>query len=226
MFGSTQSIVSLQQAVTRVGFRQTKNMILASSITSMMQGMAWQEIKVRDSLCKHSLLTAVINSQLNALFMLGLQGEEFTAGLIHDIGRTLLAVAMPTEFATFDRMDFLEPGNHIDQEIASIGTSHSEIGAWFLQRNDLPEELIAVARYHHTPQDATKFQRLVALTAIADDMANFSQRDEPGVTFDGAANHYVEFLENLGVVGATDILQASAQAVLESSHLEVKQMIK
>lgn len=226
LFGSTQSIASLQQAITRVGFRQTKNMILASSITSMMQKMDWQEIRVRDLLCKHSFLTGVICSRLNSLFQLGLQGEEFTAGLIHDIGRTLLAVSIPTEFAAFDNLDFVEAENHLGRETKFIGTDHAEVGAWFLRRNHLPEELITVARYHHAPQDATKFKRLVALTAIADDMANFCHHKKFGSEFDCRANNHLEILESLGVEGATQTLQASAQIVLETSQLEVKQLVR
>ena len=98
LFGVGQPVSSLQIAITRVGFRQTKNMILASCFTSMLNKMDWKEVRIRDLLCNHSFLTGIISSRLNKLFNLGLQGEEFTAGLTHDVGRTLLAVTIPDEF--------------------------------------------------------------------------------------------------------------------------------
>lgn len=225
VFGSTQAILSLDQALARVGFRQTKNMIFASSITSMMQKMPWQETRVRDTLCKHSFLTGIISSRLNSLFGLGMQGEEFTAGLVHDVGRTLLAVSIPDEFELFDPLDFDESDGLIERESDRIGTTHAEVGAWFLQRNHLPEELITVARYHHAPQDANKFKRLVAVTAVADDMANFSHCDTADAEFNCAENRNLELLATLGVEDAVEKLQELTSVILDSAKLEVNQIL-
>jgi HD-like signal output (HDOD) protein len=224
IFGSTKTVAGLQQAITRVGFRQTKNMILASSIASMMKQMEWHEEKVRDVLCKHSFLTAVINSRLNSLLGLGLQGEEFTAGLVHDIGRTMLAIAIPENFVDFDGLNFDESHDVNLHEFEAIGTTHSEVGAWFLQRNHLPEELITVARYHHMPEEATKFKRLVAVTAIADNMANFCQR-ESVEAFVGVEDDSIEILESLGIENARELFEKSAHELLRSALDEVKQLI-
>ncbi|MFT5301326.1 MAG: HD-like signal output (HDOD) protein [Mariniblastus sp.] len=226
MFGVGQPIAGLQQAITRVGFRQTKNMILASSIASMMQKMDWHEIRVRDLLCHHSFLTAVLNSRLNSLFKLELQGDEFTAGLVHDIGRTLLAISIPTDFDSFDKMNFNESHDINRAELEVIGTSHSEVGAWFMERNHLPESLITVARFHHNPQDATQFKRLVAVTAIADDMANFLQRQSSDAEFDCTANDHLSILEDLGVKNATELLRPATAEILMSACMEVKQLLR
>jgi HD-like signal output (HDOD) protein len=225
VFGSTQPILGLDQALARVGFRQTKNMIFASSITSMMQKMPWQETRIRDTLCKHSFLTGIINSRLNNLFGLGMQGEEFTAGLVHDIGRTLLAVSIPDEFELFDPLNFDESDGLIDRELDCIGTTHAEVGAWFLRRNHLPDELITVARYHHCPQEATMFKRLVAVTAVADDLANFSERHDGDAEFNCAENKNLEILGVLGVEGAVEKLQELATVILESAKIEVNQIL-
>lgn len=226
LFGSSESTASLQKAITRVGFRQTKNMVMASSITSLMRRMPWHELRVRDLLCKHSFLTGVINSRLNVLFGIGLQGEEFTAGLVHDIGRTLLAVTIPEEFDRFDPLDFDESDEQMNGEIRSIGTTHAEIGAWFLQRNHLPEELVMVARYHHSPQDSAKYKRLIALTAIADEMANHVQREGSGVEYQCDESPNLKLLEKLGVVNPISKLQEYSEEVLSSSLQETNQLLK
>lgn len=226
LFGYTQSVSSLQQAIMRLGFRQTKNMIVASSVVSMMQKITWEETRIRDLLCKHGLLTGLINSRLNTLFGLGLQGEEFSAGLIHDLGRTLLAVSLPNEFATFDSLNFDENDSLIEKEMDAIGTTHAEVGAWFLQRNHLPEELVVVARYHHAPHQSGRFKRLVALTAIADDMANFCHREESDGVYECTQAAHLELLETLGVEDAFDTLQEYASGVIESSIQEVNQLMK
>ena len=230
LFAGTNAVASLEQAVRRNGFRQIKNMIMAASITSMMQNIQWKELRIRDLLCEHGLITAVINSRLNKLFKLGMQGEEFTAGLVHDIGRTLLAVAMPDQFSEFDPLDFDETEDSLLLEHNIIGTNHSIVGAWFLQRNHLPEELVTVARYHHSVADCTKFKRLVALTAVADELANHYQRDgldSPSLTpegYEGSEN--LQILEQLGVEGATERLREFTSELVASSVDEVRSLMR
>ncbi len=230
LFAGTTSALSLEQAVKRVGFRHIKNMIMAASITSMMQSIEWKELRSRDLLCEHSMVTAVINTRLNSLFKLGMQGEEFTAGLIHDIGRTLLAVAIPDEFSEFDPVDFDENQDTLSKENNFIGTNHAIVGAWFLQRNHLPEEFVIVAKYHHDIGQCTKFKRLVALTAVADELANLYQRegvDSPGFnpeSFVGCES--LEILEQLGVENATEKLRESVSELVTASVEEVRVLMK
>ena len=226
IFGSTLTVSSLQQAITRVGFRQIKNMIMASCVVSMMQQMPWEEIRIRDLLCKHSFLTGVINSHLNTLFGFGMQGEEFTAGLVHDMGRTLLAVAIPKEFASFDPLDFNESPDLLKQEFETIGTTHAEVGAWFLQRNQIPEELVMVARYHHQPQSSAKFKRLIALTAIADEMANLYHREGRQAVFDCEKCVPLSVLEKLGASEVRSELEEFGPRIFSTSIEEVNQLLK
>ena len=223
LFGAGQPISSIQIAITRLGFRQTKNMILASSYTSMLKNMDWREEHVRERLCKHSFLTALISARLNALFEMEMQGEEFTAGLIHDVGRTLLAVAIPDQFEQFDTLDFDEDESTLEHEHQMIGTTHAEVGAWFLQRNHVPEELISVAKYHHAPQETDGYLRLVALIAIADDLANHSHRNDPK-PYKCLQSPNLKILESLGVRKAARRLQDSWEDVLGSSIEAVGQL--
>lgn len=223
LFGAGQPISSIQIAITRLGFRQTKNMILASSYTSMLKNMNWKEEHVRERLCKHSFLTALISARLNILFQMDMQGEEFTAGLIHDVGRTLLAVAIPDQFEQLDPLDFQEDENTLEHERQTIGTTHAEVGAWFLQRNHLPEELISVAKYHHSPEDTDGYLRLVALIAIADDLANHYHRQDPS-PYKCLRCPNLKILESLGVRRAARRLQESWQEIISSSIESVGQL--
>jgi len=224
LFGVGGSITSLQIAVTRVGFRQIKNMILASCFSSMMKKMDWQEEHVRDILCRHGFLTGILCSRLNKLFNLGMQGEEFMAGLVHDVGRSLLAVSIPHQFEELDPLDFVETDPALEHELNSIGTTHAEIGAWFLQRNQLPEELVSVARYHHCPENSSKYKRLIALVAVADNLANFFER-ENDLEYDVSEIGSLSLLQSLGVENTVSLLEANWKTVLKSSVDEVGQLI-
>ena len=47
------------------------------------------------------------------------------------------------------------------------GTDHAEIGALILTEWSFPEELIMVARWHHTPEDAEKSNQMLDVVHIA-----------------------------------------------------------
>jgi len=210
-------ISCLKMAINRLGSRQTKQMILVSCYSSMLNQMDMDEVQVREILGRHSFLTGVISTKLNKLFKLGIQGEEFTAGLLHDVGRILLATAAPEEFKELDAMDFSERHDVIQAEVDYIGTSHAEIGEWFLLRNHLPEELVSVARHHHNPAACGKFKRFVALVSVADDLANYYQRKELETEYDCSDLASLRLLETLGVEAPVERLTEAWPEILSDS---------
>lgn len=192
-------ILSLQQAVVRLGFRQCKNLILASSANSLMIQLTLKETWLREALWRHGFLTASIASLLNRALNLGFQGEEFTAGLIHDIGRILLAVLDPGEFSKADRFDFIESGESVQREMLQrereiLGTDHCALGSWFIEYSGLPTSLANVVRLHHSCSCELAVQPLVALTVIADHMANHMQMTKNPAGYDPETNSAIDYL--------------------------------
>lgn len=189
----------VHSAVMRLGFRQTKQMILVASYSDMVARMDWQERRIREVLKEHAFMTATLASRLDRLFETEMRGVAFTAGLLHDIGRQLLAVTIPEEFSDIDPLIGLESGDVLQREQASIETDHCEVGAWFLRRNQIPEELVSVVEYHHRPDQAFRYTRLVTLVAIADAMANHYQVNRLSKSISSDDAPAVTLLESLGV---------------------------
>lgn len=194
LFCMGKSVDSVQAAVSRLGLRQCKNIMYATCMASMIRELPVEEAAIREILWGHNFLTGVIARHLNQELRLKFNGEEFTAGLMHDIGRSLLAAAAPVEFCAGDGMNFNEDQSIISQECEAWGTDHCAIGAWFAEENGLPESIIESIRYHHAPQSATKHSRLVTLIATADHMANHLDAFGPAEPYDAKSNPYVELL--------------------------------
>lgn len=176
-YGARNPILNLKQAVTRLGFAHCRNVILAASLGSAMRRMPLAEAWMQMVLWRHSVLTGVVAMAVNKSFNLGFIGEEFTAGLIHDVGRSLFGVVAPSHFAAADPLDFEEPDGFLQREREVLRTDHCELGAWFIAHNRLPEPLVDVVYLHHSPAEAAENRKLVALTAVADHMANYLQRN-------------------------------------------------
>ena len=170
-------------------------------------------------LWRHSVLTGVIAMALNKNFNLGFIGEEFTAGLIHDIGRSLFGVIAPSDFAAADPLDFEETGDFMQRERNVLRTDHCELGSWFVAHNKLPEVLVEVVRLHHSPGEATENRKLVATTAVADHMANYLQRHGTADGYEPQENSAVEILFE-GSTGGVEEFSSSVQAIMADALRE------
>jgi HD-like signal output (HDOD) protein len=169
-------IVDLNRCIMRVGFRECQYLILSASIAGLMHRVTMSQEWVRETLWRHSFTTALLATRINRTFHLGFQGEEFTAGLLHDFGRILFAMVVPESFLKFDPLDFDESPDVLEREFEATGTDHCRLGAWFTHGNQLPQPIPSVILNHHQPELAREHQRLTALIAVADHLANDWQR--------------------------------------------------
>ncbi len=203
-YAPTSRILTLHQAVTRLGFQATKNLVLSTSVASMMRKASLESEWVREQLWRHAFTTGLMAMRLNAALRCGFQGEEFTAGLIHDIGRTLYAAVLPNQFAEIDELSFEESEQTLELERERAGGSHCELGAWYLRRSSLPSPLVMCAEYHHTPALAPENIRLVSLVSMADHMANHLQRMEQAEGYRPEDNAGLQVLIGQGVRGCRE----------------------
>lgn len=217
MFSAKRPVMNLHQAVARVGFRQCKSLIIASSFSSMMKTISLSEEWIRDTLRRHSFITALLGLHLNRSLNVGFQGEEFTGGLIHDVGRMLLATCYLDQFSLIDPMDFDESPRTLLTEQAAIAADHCEVGVWFTQKNLLPEPLIDVVRFHHFPERSISNRRLVALISACDHMANHLQRNDETTGYVPSTNASIELLEECGVPHAVSRFAEMSFTVMETA---------
>jgi HD-like signal output (HDOD) protein len=176
--------VKLQQAVVRLGMLRCKNLILAVGMKSLFQKMAGDTRAQCETLWQHGYLTGWLCRRLNHVYRLGFHGEEFSAGLLHDLGRVLIALADRDCFERIGGLDFREEPGILPRERAAIGIDHSTLGGWFGEHCRLPEILVRAMWFHHRPDLDGEQNQLVALVATADDVANHLQRGDYVETYD------------------------------------------
>lgn len=204
LFSPDRPITSLHQSVLRLGFKQCQNLILSASFSSLMQRLPLEGRLAQELLWRHSMTTAITSVQLNRLLGLGFYGEDFTAGLIHDMGRMLIAASYPDRFEEIDPLDFEEADGITQAEREILGTDHCAIGAWYAEQNRLPIELREVMLAHHGDHEATINRRLVALTMASDHIANYIQTLAPASEYPYQDNPGLQRLEELGSPGVVE----------------------
>jgi HD-like signal output (HDOD) protein len=91
--------------------------------------------------------------------------EAATAGMLHDVGKLVLADALGAEYTDTMRERFggAQAIWQIEQE--TFGASHAEVGAYLLGLWGLPEPVIAATAWHHRPSESG-VREFSALTAV------------------------------------------------------------
>jgi HD-like signal output (HDOD) protein len=169
--------VRLEQAVSRLGLWECKHLVISIGVRSLFRRMELDAKCQCESLWHHGALTAYLCRQFSRTYRIGLDGQEYSAGLLHDLGRTLLVLAGPGCFARAGGLDYLEEPGLLERERTAIGIDHAALGSWFGEHSKLPDALIQTMRFHHEPALALSNPtgRLIALVAAADHAANHLQ---------------------------------------------------
>lgn len=223
LFGARSKISSLDQAVMRLGLPRCKNIILACVVSSMLKKPSAQHERLADLIWSHSLLTATTATHLNLDLGIGLMGEEYAAGLIHDLGRLLLGLADADRAHEADPLDFDESNGTLDRERQLLGTTHAAVGAWFAEDMRFPNALVTCIRCHHQPDSANESLCLTALIAAADDIANYFQRTGSFEGYNPDQNQAVALLEEHGVFDAQIKLKFSFEKIMEKALRDARE---
>lgn len=183
-YGGRHPTENVHRAVVRLGQRGCRQVLAAVAARGVFRHPAPEGARVCDGLLRHALFTGTLASKLSATGGLGFRGEEFTAGLLHDIGRVILCTRAPAAFPAIDPMTFDEGPDVLANERAVLSIDHCEIGARFARVNHLPGGVIAAVLNHHFPSAEQEYRLLVVLTAVADVLANHVQRERKLTNFD------------------------------------------
>lgn len=164
-FRLARTITRVEDAVSYLGFNSIKQVALAAEVFHV-SNTSKASISL-DDLQIHAMLVANLTSQF---FEEKQQKEDaFVVGLLHDIGKLLLAVELPGHMEeVVTEMKSRQCSMH-SAEMAVSGVSHAEIGGYLLGLWGLPYPIVETVANHHEPNrvDVQEFG-ILAATHIAD----------------------------------------------------------
>jgi HD-like signal output (HDOD) protein len=182
LFGLSNPVASAYEAVMYLGVERTKSLVLFSQLISQVNTFRCRRFSI-DALWHHSLRSAAFARWITQEegCEMPLADEAFTAGLLHDVGRLLLAANLPDlyDFA----LNLVTQGKHdlVAAETQVFGITHGEIGACLLGMWGLPVSILEAVAWHHSP-GASGSAGFCGLTAVhvADSMESLMQNIQPG----------------------------------------------
>ncbi|WP_054029986.1 response regulator [Desulfatitalea tepidiphila] len=151
-FGLPQRVAHPAKAVSLLGLDLVQSIVLASSAFEKFNHLALQGFSVAQ-LWDHAIQTAALAKAIaqEADMPRADVDTAFMAGLLHDIGKLLIASNLPEEFrAIIEQMRVRDCGMALAEKHL-LGTTHAAIGAYLLGLWGLPDAIIDAVAYHHQP---------------------------------------------------------------------------
>jgi HD-like signal output (HDOD) protein len=152
-FASRREIVSLADAVIRLGLRRVQIMALAFCIMAETSGkIGSKHVFSYSYFWNHSLITSNCCEALAASRRLCFGLEASVAGLLQDIGVLIIQTAMPEKYR-----GVITYQNKSDEELyvtetRRLGFNHMQAGELLLRRWNIPEVICAAIGNHHQPE--------------------------------------------------------------------------
>lgn len=172
-FGRPQRITSAVKAVSLLGLDLVRAVVLASGTFDQFKRLKGKGITL-DALWAHAAATAAMAKTIAqaAGFDAKAIDTAFTCGLLHDIGKLLIAAHLSGPFKEITARMRREGGSMAAAEMAIIGTTHAAVGAYLLGLWGLPESLVKAVAGHHSPDaQGNGTLDMVVITHIANGFA-------------------------------------------------------
>ena len=171
-FSAAVPATDLREAVTRLGFNQVYRLVAsvcgARTLSPAQKGYGF----AKGELWQHSVATAIA-SQLIAEDLGDEANVVYTAALLHDIGKIVLAEALEHVYTKLVEETESNQQSLLDTEKKLLGVQHAEIGGHLLATWNFPARLAAAVWFHHQPDGAAEHQRIAAAVYLGNMIAHF-----------------------------------------------------
>ena len=169
--------IGLEQSLMALGTDMIKMLVISESVFQTFNNFPHSGSTDLRSFWKQSLTAAVIARELARRMAYAHLEEAYLAGLLHNVGRLALLSTAPLEYGfNFTARD--------DEELCAVEQrtlqiTHSEAGAWLIERWHLDSFLADSVLYHHEPSSRLESSPpLIRIVRLAHLMATHDAQDE------------------------------------------------
>lgn len=163
-YGRRMRCESISQAIVSLGFTSIRNLAASASVVDalfpkqMFPGFSWQDMWTHSVMCAVS--SEAIYSRMSTYSAASAEAT-FIGGLLHDVGKLILARALPDRFRQVVEVCCESGTAMCDAERELLSMDHAKVGGELAEEWGFSEKLRDAISYHHAPQEAYQNEDLV-----------------------------------------------------------------
>jgi len=151
-FGLYRYIASPSEAAVYLGVETIRGLTLSTGVFSAFEHTGLTPVFI-GQLQRHSISIGIVARAIAAAESLPKKicDSSLVGGLLHDVGKLLLAANCPKEYGDVLAVANRERMTATEAEQKIFGTSHAEVGAYLLWLWGLPDAVCTAVAFHHSP---------------------------------------------------------------------------
>lgn len=161
-------IETVSMAITVLGTRQLRDLVIATAVVDRFKSDKHKSFDIETFWC-HSIATGLAARTIALDRKIHNAERIFITGLLHDIGKMLIALLLPVQNAELNKQDSRQTYN---VERSMFGFTHDELGECLLNSWHFPDTISTPIRHHHDLQSADEFKTDTAVVHIGNVIAN------------------------------------------------------
>jgi putative nucleotidyltransferase with HDIG domain len=164
-YGMQSKVTTIRQAIAILGFSSVRNLVTASAVVVNFSASDNPTFDFQ-AFWRHSIATALCARSLARQLNVN-QDSAFMGGLLHDIGRLVLATRAPKDYAQVTERQAEQDCYAIEAEQAVLGIDHAMVGRALAEHWKFPALLQQAIANHHAP-DKQAEGSLASILHVAD----------------------------------------------------------
>lgn len=149
-YRGTREITSVRDAISRMGLRRVFEVAAGASFARAIPRELVGYGLSSDEYWGHAVATAVLADHLGRRAGFTYPDLAFTAGLLHDLGKVVVA-----SWLLQSRAGAAVPSlSTVEDEQELLGTDHAQLGEALAVKWNMPQEISGAARWHHNSAGA------------------------------------------------------------------------
>ncbi|WP_320045301.1 HDOD domain-containing protein [uncultured Desulfobacter sp.] len=183
-FGLREKISTTNEAAIILGFDAIRNIVLSLSTFNILDHLFEKKSNMHfnvDRFWRHSISVAVLSKYMAEQTKVGDPEKCFVCGLLHDMGKLMLAHYFPDDFIEVIEHARENGLMYLEAEKKVLPACHPEVGYFFIKKWDLPPHLANTIYSHHAVQPGAAFFDETMIVNMADGVIN---------------SYYADFLNN------------------------------
>ena len=216
-FGIARQIANPSEAVQYLGIERVRALVLSLHVFSCFEKAQLKGFSI-DQALNHCMSTGVVAKLIARMQKVDrtVADEACTAGMLHDIGKVMLAASLPDQYEQAVKLAAEQKVSISDAECEIFGANHSQVGAYLLGLWGLPVTIVEAVAFHHEPQQSAS-KAFSPLTAVH--IANALVREDR--SRNGAhADLPIDtgYLAKLGIENRMDAWREATEATLTGAR--------
>ncbi len=222
-YGFARQIKTIDHALVILGFNRLKAAILTASVLEMFR--ADESVVPMDvaGFWEHSLGVGIMAKSIARHTRIPDTEEFFIAGLLHDVGKLVLAFYASDQYKLVVDKCNSESLFVREAEMQVLGFDHAVVGAWLFEKYNMPIDLVDVAGFHHsvTAYPGRGIQK-ISVVSLADMLARAMRIGNGGDTFVPDVSENILDMLNIDIFDVEAIIKlAMAQLSAANDFLNV-----